>query len=51
LLARKTFSATTYKQKEIEGNHLPPMPGLFTKKYSVNSVTDRGGTQHDEVSV
>jgi hypothetical protein len=35
LLERKTFRATTYKQKEIEGNYLPPMPGLLTKK-SVN---------------
>jgi len=34
LLAQQTFSATAYtcKQKEIEGNYLPPMPGLLTKK-------------------
>jgi len=33
---RETFSATTYKQKEIEGDYSPPMPGLPTKKLSVN---------------
>ena len=27
-----TLIATTYKQKEIEGNYFPPMHGLFTKK-------------------
>ena len=32
LLARLTFSATTYKQKEVEGNYIPPMSGLLTKK-------------------
>ena len=32
LLARQTFSATTYKQKEIEGNCLLPTPDLLTKK-------------------
>jgi hypothetical protein len=32
LLTQQTFSATAYKQKEIEGNYLLPMPGLLTKK-------------------
>jgi hypothetical protein len=27
---------TTYKQKEIKGNYVPPMPVLLTKKYGVN---------------
>ena len=30
--AIKTLSATTYKHTEIEGNYLPPMSGLLTKK-------------------
>ena len=25
-------SATRYKQNEMEGNYIPPMPGLVTKK-------------------
>jgi len=28
-LARLTFSATSYKQKEMEGNYIPPMLGLL----------------------
>jgi len=30
--SRDKHSATTYKQKEIEGDSVPPMPGLLTKK-------------------
>jgi hypothetical protein len=31
----KTLSATTYKEKEIEGDHISPIPGLLNKKPSV----------------
>ena len=27
------LSATTYRQKGIEGNYIPPMPGLLTEKW------------------
>jgi len=28
----KTLSAATYKQKEIEGDYIPSLPGLLTEK-------------------
>jgi len=34
-LRYKTLRATTYKQKEIEGNYIPPIPGLLTKEMEV----------------
>ena len=46
LLPRWKLSATTYKQKDIEGNYLPPTPGLLTKKQKCKqtvSVTERRG--------
>jgi len=30
---KKTLSVSSYKRKEIEGNDIPPMPGLITKKW------------------
>jgi len=38
LLARYTFSATTYKQKEIEGNYIPPMRVLPAKKLKCKQI-------------
>ena len=38
LLAQKTLSANTYKQKEVEGNYIPPMPGLLTKKWKCKQM-------------
>jgi len=34
----------TYKQKEIEGDYIPPTPGLLTEKCKqIVSVTERRG--------
>jgi len=36
----KGLSAITYKQKEREGGYILPMPGLLTKKYTVNKYSE-----------
>ena len=50
----KHLSATTYKQKEIEGNFIPPMPGLLTKKWKCKQrvrVTGKARTKHDKIKL
>ena len=36
--SRDEHSAATYKQKEIEGNYIPPMHGLLTKKWKCKQM-------------
>jgi hypothetical protein len=46
--------APTYKQKEIEGNYIPPMPGLLTKKWKCKQmvwVTERREISMVELSL
>jgi hypothetical protein len=34
----REINTTTYKPKEVEGNYLPPTPGLLTEKEKYKQI-------------
>ena len=52
--SRDTLSESGYKQKEMEGNCIPPMPVMLTKKWKCKQrvwFTGRARNEHDKIKL